>query len=78
MAMKDWDKIGTHTKRFSNMYGKKGKQTVIWIDNWQKGNYAIVLGKEVGEMTYKEDKVLANVGSRAEALKYAKSYMRRH
>ena len=79
---KDWIKIGTMTKRFANIYGKKNSQNVIWIDNWVTGNYALVKGKEYlvkkGIVKYKEIETIGNFGTREEAKQEAKKYMEQY
>jgi hypothetical protein len=73
---KSWEKIGTIIKpRFMEMYGKKNEKAVVWVDKWQKGNYAVISGEEVKPSTYKEKQTIANVGSMKEAKKIQKEYM---
>jgi hypothetical protein len=72
-----WEKIGDVAKpKFQSMYGLKGKQDVVWLDNWDRGNWAIVRGKEIAPSTYKEEEVLLNVGNKKEAKSFLKDYMK--
>jgi hypothetical protein len=74
---KKWEKIGTVAKpRFQNMYGLKGKQDVIWLDNWTSGNWSVVKGKEIKPSTYQEDETIGNFGSKEEAKKIQKEAMK--
>lgn len=85
-----WIKIGTLGKSLSNMYGKEGSKQVIYIDNWSRGNYSVILGEEISkkseneqsyhdlESSYKEKSILQNVGTRKEALKIIKQYIKQH
>lgn len=75
-GIKTWERTGmTADPTLQNIYGKKGKQDVVWIDNWKKGNYAIVLGKEVADSTYKETGIYTNTRTKEEALRLQKEYM---
>jgi len=83
-----WERIGDVAKpRFQNMWGVKGTQTVIWVDNWSRGNWAVVLGRElprpknapqtfVGE--YEEKSTILNVGNKSDAVKEQSEYRKEH
>jgi hypothetical protein len=75
--MAKWEKIGNVAPpRYGSMYGLKGKKDVVWLDNWGKGNWAVVKGKELKPMTYKEDAVILNTGSKKDALATLKRFMK--
>ena len=74
--VKNWEKIGDVAKpRFQNMYGLKGKKDVVWLDNWQKGNWAVISGEEIKPMTYKEKSTYINVGDKKSAQEHQKELM---
>lgn len=80
MARNDWERTGWDVPpRFHNVYGLKGSKKVIWIDNWAKRNWAVVLGvehKSKGHsVTYEEKETLANFSSKNEANAEARKYM---
>lgn len=73
---KNWEKIGDVAKpRYQNMYGFKGKKSVIWLDNWDRGNWAVVQGEEIAPMTYKEKNTYMNVDTKKHAIKGQKQAM---
>jgi hypothetical protein len=74
--MGKWEKIGNIAPpRFGSMYGLKGRKDVVWLDNWRKGNWAVVKGREMKPMTYKEDKIIINTDSKKDALAQQKRFM---
>jgi len=81
MRYKNWIKTGDWGKRHQNVYGLKGKKTVIWLDNWGHGNWAVILGREFrGKKNmpiFKEDEVIFN-GSKKDALRVQRKWMKEH
>jgi hypothetical protein len=78
--IKNWEKTRWDTgNRFKNIYGKKGSKEVVWLDNWMKGNWAIVSGEELPSkghsVTYKEKGTIINVRTKKDALKEMMRYM---
>jgi hypothetical protein len=83
MATKDWEKIGTISKHLADMYGKKGSPNVIYIDNWTRGSYALILGIEHKATKkyfarYEEKEVLGNFINLKEAKQSSKEYRSLH
>jgi len=74
-----WEKTGFDVKpRFQNIYGEKNTPKVIWIDNWSKGNYAVIIGIEhpiEWGAKYEEKEIYVNVPTKREAVKYLKELM---
>lgn len=82
-----WEKIGTVVRpTFMEMRGKKNEKKVVWIDNWERGNYAVIVGEESHSKkdkpstfaTYEEKEVLANVGNMKDAKRIQKEYMEKN
>jgi hypothetical protein len=82
--IKGWEKTGNLGKRHQNVYGVKGKDTVIWLDNWRKGDWSVVIGKEKGkslnEIIFEEKDILFN-GAKEDAkrvqIEFMKEYSKR-
>ncbi len=73
---KSWEKIGDVAKpSLQSMYGLKGKQDVVWLDNWDRGNWAVVRGKEIAPMTYDEESVITNFKNKKQAKSFLKEYL---
>jgi hypothetical protein len=77
--LKCWEKIGDVARtRYQSMWGKKNKKDVVWIDNWARGYFAIVEGKEIKSSTYREDRTYMTVGSKNDAMENLRKYLKEH
>jgi len=77
--LKCWERIGDVAKpRYQGMWGKKDKQDVVWIDNWNSNNFAVIVGKEIRPSTYKEKSAYVNVTNKKDAVEQLKRYLKDH
>lgn len=78
--IRGWEKTGMDVPpRFQYIHGKVGSEEVIWIDNWQRGDWAVIIGREHSSegqsAEYEEVSTITNVSSKADAIKEANNYM---
>jgi len=75
-----WEKTNWDINpKYQNILGNPKNSQVVWIDNWSRGNYAVVYGIEKpskqGSVIYEEKGTYINVGTKKEALKYQRKYI---
>lgn len=77
--MRNWERLGVEAKpRFQNMYGKKNSKQVVWIDNFRRGDWAVVIGDEIAPNKYKERKVYSITSRKPDAIEMMRYYMKIH
>ena len=81
--MKKWELMWKDTGgSIPICYGKKGSKKAVWINHWDKRQWAVIVGKDIptkeGETKLKEDYVLANTFSRKDAEKQMQDFMQKN
>jgi hypothetical protein len=77
--IKGWDKMVE--MKGKTIYGQKGTDRIIFIDNWHRGDWAVQLGQDISkgdEIRWLNKDILVNVSTRKEAMKEMLDYMRTH